>query len=192
MLKNQKGFTLIELLIVIVIIGILAGVLIAIINPAQQQNRAKDAGVQATINKVGLAVEGFISAYGRAPNDVELMGSLQNAADVGASCAGGSAEMPHVCNFTVTGNDLKVDDGSNSACAASGWQGAGATACAYHYYGEAVGGTDETHFRLAARSYGIAGTVFLYDNKIGDIVECPAASVADADAADATDGDPCN
>ena len=192
MLKNQRGFTLIELLIVIVIIGILAGVLIAIINPAQQQNRARDAGVQATINKVGLAVEGFISAYGRAPNDVELLGSLQNAADVGTSCAGGSSETPHVCNFTVTGNDLKVDDGSNSACAATGWSGTGSTACAYHYYGEPVGGTDETHFRLVARSFGIANTVFLYDNKIGDIVECPAASIADADVADATDGDPCN
>ena len=32
-IKSQKGFTLIELLIVIVIIGILAGVLISVLKP---------------------------------------------------------------------------------------------------------------------------------------------------------------
>ena len=195
MLKNQKGFTLIELLIVIVIIGILAGVLIAVINPAQQQNRAKDAGVQATINKVALAVEGFVSAYGRTPNDVEFMGAIQNSQDCGAAgiCSGNTcAGSDTTCTFTVTGNTLKVDDGSGNGCGADYWSGTGANDCAYHYYGEAVGGTDETHFRVVARSFGIAGTVFLYDNKLGDIVECPAASISDVDVTAATDGTPCN
>lgn len=195
MLKNQKGFTLIELLIVIVIIGILAGVLIAVINPAQQQNRARDAGVQATMNKVALAVEGFVSAYGRAPTDIELMGALQNAQDCGSAgiCSGNTcAGDDTTCTFTVTGNDLKTDDGTGSGCGANYWSGTGNNDCAYHYYGEAVGGTDETHFRITARSFGIASTVFMYDNKLGDIVECAAATVADVVAASATDGTPCN
>jgi len=36
--RKEEGFTLIELLIVVVIIGILAGVLITVINPIRQQN----------------------------------------------------------------------------------------------------------------------------------------------------------
>ncbi len=41
--KNQQGFTLIELLIVIIIIGILAGILINIINIKEYQAQARDA-----------------------------------------------------------------------------------------------------------------------------------------------------
>ena len=73
-MNNQKGFTLIELLIVIVIIAILAGVLIALINPAQQQNRARDASVIATMNKVALSAQGYISSYGSAPDGANLIG----------------------------------------------------------------------------------------------------------------------
>ena len=195
---NQKGFTLIELLIVIVIIGILAGVLIAVINPAQQQSRARDAGVQATINKVALAVEGFVSAYGRTPTDVELMGAIQNSQDCGAAgiCAANQcAGSDTACQFTVTGNDLKTDDGTAGnadACGANNWSGTGDLDCAYHYYGEGAAGTDPTHFRIVARSFGIVNVAFLYDNKIGDIVECAAGTVVDVDLAGATDGDPCS
>jgi len=100
-IKSQKGFTLIELLIVIVIIGILAGVLIAIIDPASQQNRARDAGVQASINKVVLATQGFISAYGRAPDGLEFFEGLDNVS-LDSLCGVDDTE----CIFDVTGNPL--------------------------------------------------------------------------------------
>lgn len=41
--NNNKGFTLIELLIVIVVIGILAGVVVSIINVKEYQAQARDA-----------------------------------------------------------------------------------------------------------------------------------------------------
>ena len=76
-LKNKSsGFTLIELLIVIAIIGILAAVLIAVINPVAQQNKARDAGTAATMNKIILAINSFQSAYSRYPTCEELRGEL--------------------------------------------------------------------------------------------------------------------
>jgi prepilin-type N-terminal cleavage/methylation domain-containing protein len=51
-----SGFTLIELLIVIVIIGILAGVVLAVINPAQQQLKSRQAVLKANTDKGCLAI----------------------------------------------------------------------------------------------------------------------------------------
>ena len=51
------GFTLIELLIVIVIIGILAGVLITVIDPARQQAKARETVLRSTVEKGCLAIQ---------------------------------------------------------------------------------------------------------------------------------------
>jgi prepilin-type N-terminal cleavage/methylation domain-containing protein len=51
----QKGFTLIELLIVIVIIGILAGVVMSLINPQQQMRRARQTVFRVSAEKANLA-----------------------------------------------------------------------------------------------------------------------------------------
>lgn len=53
---GRKGFTLIELLIVIVIIGILAGVVLVVLNPARQQRRANESVFKANANKVCLGL----------------------------------------------------------------------------------------------------------------------------------------
>jgi len=169
-MNKQKGFTLIELLIVIVIIGILAGVLIAIINPGAQQNRAKDAGIKAAMNKVVLATEGYISSYGISPNDAQFIGSLQNV--LGSTCAAGGVDVN--CLFTVTGNSLP------STCDASGWTGSGASAsaCSYNYVGTVAGAT-QTNFTLYAKSFGITDTVFTYKNfgtGAGQIQHCTGAN----------------
>ena len=74
--SSTSGFTLIELLIVVVIIGILAGVLITIIDPQTAENRARDAGIETTLNKVALATEAYGSAYGSYPNGSSFIVSL--------------------------------------------------------------------------------------------------------------------
>lgn len=150
--NNQSGFTLIELLIVIVIIGILAGVLIAVIDPTAQQNRARDANVKAIMNKVALATQGYVSSYGSAPNDTQFIGSLTNAAESGAGvCTGGDT----VCLFSVTGTPLPA-----TSCAADGYT-AGAGQC-YFRYDQAGAGLSQ--FTLRARSFGIASTYFQFSN----------------------------
>ena len=66
--SNKKAaFTLIELLIVIVIIGILAGVVLAVINPAQQITRAKQSVIRGAIVKACLAHKSCMAAN----NDVD-------------------------------------------------------------------------------------------------------------------------
>src|SRR3990167_8190882 len=64
---DTLGFTLIELLIVISIIGIMAVVLISVINPSRQRNRASEVVNAESIRKVASAVEAFTSANGSYP-----------------------------------------------------------------------------------------------------------------------------
>ncbi|MEK7595824.1 MAG: prepilin-type N-terminal cleavage/methylation domain-containing protein [Patescibacteria group bacterium] len=102
--KSQKGFTLIELLIVIVIIGILAGIVITILNPARQQARARDGVIVATMNKIAADVKAQaaadISGIGNLPTCATLAGtvaggctngSLQNVTAATCTCTGGTA-----------------------------------------------------------------------------------------------------
>jgi prepilin-type N-terminal cleavage/methylation domain-containing protein len=129
--NSASGFTLIELLIVIVIIGILAGVLIGVINPTAQQNKARDASVRATLNKIALATSGYMSAYGRIPMESEFLAGLTNATDSAATCTTANTAD---CTIEVTGNPLPA------TCAATGWNGAaGSTSQCYYYY---CGGDD--------------------------------------------------
>ncbi len=53
---NEKGFTLVELLIVIVIIGILAGLVITIINPRRMQMRSGHSIIRANVGRACQAI----------------------------------------------------------------------------------------------------------------------------------------
>jgi prepilin-type N-terminal cleavage/methylation domain-containing protein len=168
-MSSASGFTLIELLLVIVIIGILAGVLIAVIDPQAQQSKARDANVKATMNKVSLATQGYISAYGNSPNDSQFLAGLAaTASSPNASCAAGGAD--YTCDFTITGNQLPATCG-----AANGYTGAGAGQCLYRYVGTAGSG----NFTLWAKSFGAGTTVFRYMNNgaaAGQIQHCDTAT----------------
>lgn len=59
---GEQGFTLIELLLVIVIIGILAGVVIAVINPRQQAARAREGVARANLSRVCQALVACMSS----------------------------------------------------------------------------------------------------------------------------------
>jgi len=54
---QQKGFTLIELLVVIAIIGILAGILFAVIDPADKITDANDAQKQLSVSDLSSAIQ---------------------------------------------------------------------------------------------------------------------------------------
>ncbi len=172
---KKNGFTLIELLIVIVLIGILAAVLVTIINPSKQQNQANDGTVTAMINKIILSAESFNSSYGRVANEAEFMGSLEfNANEFNGSCT--VAGVPdNECLFSVQGINMP------EVCDASGWTNVsgGTDQCYFRYVGNVNG--DPTRFRLYAKSSGIASAVFTFDSKNGgEVFECPL-TVTDSD-----------
>jgi len=165
-LKKSKGFTLIELLIVIVIIGILAGIAISVIDPKKQQDRARDASIKATLGKAALSTEGYVSAYGQAPTPQQFIAGLKNIKT--ETCS--SPTDPLNCDFNVEGNTLP------STCGTDGWSGTGTTDCTFHYERNdpTVVGSDATQFILYAKSFGLTDTVFKYDNTRGVILVCPA------------------
>lgn len=55
--KLKKGFTLIELLIVIVLIGILAGIVITVLQPARLQRRARETVMRTNVEKLCLGLK---------------------------------------------------------------------------------------------------------------------------------------
>jgi len=59
--KNNQGFTLIELLIVIVLIGILSGVLLSVIKPGAQRQKANETVMMSNMNKILMAVKACTS-----------------------------------------------------------------------------------------------------------------------------------
>jgi len=124
-LKNtSQGFTLIELLIVIAIIGILAAVLIAVINPAAQQNKAKDAGLSAAVSKAGLAISAYKSAYDLFPPNEQFVGT-------GFEILGTVLVAPVAANdwvkYTISGISTP------STCDSNHWKGIGSTSCVFIY-----------------------------------------------------------
>ena len=163
-INNSRGFTLIELLLVIVIIGILAGIVISLINPIQQQNRAKDANVKSAISKVALATQSFISAYGTVPKDTEFTAALNSVTSYGATCTGGA---DYDCTFSISGVGMPTT-GCASAASYAGNTGA---QCYFRY----IGVTATEFFTIYAKSWGLPTGVFSYTNDPaagGQIQQC--------------------
>ena len=75
-MKKQKGFTLIELLVVIAIIGVLSSVLILVIKPSDQINKAKAAKIAKDLKLIEkafrLTAADDMENYNLYPTEAEL------------------------------------------------------------------------------------------------------------------------
>ena len=117
-----RGFTLIELLIVIVIIGILAGVIIAVINPAQLQTKSKQAVMRATTEKACLALNACGSTS-------DVVGGCDTAAESGLVLTTmNGTPLGSTYSYTAAGNVVTIV-GTLSTCTYT---------CAYDFTAGAV------------------------------------------------------
>lgn len=66
-MKKSRAFTLIELLVVIAVIGILAGVLLAVINPLEQLKKTRDAQRKHDLTQIQKALEIYYNDNGKYP-----------------------------------------------------------------------------------------------------------------------------
>lgn len=60
----KKGFTLIELIVVIAVIGVLAAVVIAAINPLEQLAKSEDAGRRSSVAQLAKAMDAYVANLG--------------------------------------------------------------------------------------------------------------------------------
>lgn len=97
--KNTRGFTLVELLIVIGLLGAIALIVIAAINPIEQSNRARDTRFKADSGQLVSAIERYFAARSAFPW-VTVGVAASNEAAFGFVTA--SSEGVGVCGATCS------------------------------------------------------------------------------------------
>lgn len=82
-LKSSKGFTLVELLIVIAVIGVLAAVILAVINPLEQLARGRDTGRKGLVRDLASSVQRYFTTNSAYPTaDATWVDTLVTAGEV--------------------------------------------------------------------------------------------------------------
>ncbi|MBC7746515.1 prepilin-type N-terminal cleavage/methylation domain-containing protein [Pedobacter sp.] len=121
MLKSktlQKGFTIVELLIVIVVIGILAGLVLNTFSGVQK--RARDTQRQTDLNSLATQLEVYYNDNAGYPLLASINNTTLKGLDSGATMAPGQTTS----SMTATGAPTKDQYGYQT------WAADGTTACA--------------------------------------------------------------
>ncbi|MEN9407915.1 MAG: hypothetical protein RLZZ455_1131 [Candidatus Parcubacteria bacterium] len=147
--KYRSGFTLIELLVVVAVIGVLAGAIVAAVNPGEQFARGNDASRKSRVTQLGKAVEAYAIDSGGFPTaDANWMQSLVNRGLLKTLVA------------AVSGNRACVGNIVNGFCYAGG---GAATSYVYTYIQSSAEAT-----KCSGGVGGASSTVYyVYDTSVG-------------------------
>lgn len=98
----SEGFTLVELLIVIALLGVIATIVIAAINPIEQANRASDAGLKADGSQMVSAIQRYYVSHSSYPwmdNDP----TTYSSADTSFPFTSAESALVGLCGSACTG-----------------------------------------------------------------------------------------
>ncbi|MBP7832868.1 MAG: prepilin-type N-terminal cleavage/methylation domain-containing protein [Candidatus Levybacteria bacterium] len=120
--KKSQGFTLIELLIVIAVIGVLAAVVITVLNPLEQLAKSRDVGRTNSVSQLGKAIELYFlanNAYPLATNWQHYLmpgttGTITGTGDIKQQVTV-PAISTSLCTVVAMGNVCYSTDGTNAA-----------------------------------------------------------------------------
>ncbi|QQS39537.1 type II secretion system protein [Candidatus Woesebacteria bacterium] len=87
-MKRNLGFTLIELLIVIAILGVMAVVMLVVINPVERLAQSRDAGRISTITQLGHAGAAYYTDKASYPTEANWAQELIDAGTLKSFPAG--------------------------------------------------------------------------------------------------------
>ena len=124
-LRTSQGFSLIELLVVLVILGLIAGLVVP--NVMQRGEDAKVRAANAEIQRISMAVDEFYLDSGRAPSELrELVERPANASNwngpyINASNLNDPWDNPY--NYRYPGEHRSFDIFSHGADGAPGGEG---------------------------------------------------------------------
>jgi general secretion pathway protein G len=124
--KNDKGFTLIELLIVIIILGVLAGVVVLAVSGIN--DRGEKSACKSDMKAVEVAAEAYYAKVGKYPTDAEGMAKLKTDGylhdvpksdkyQVAYDFTAGTPDKFVVTGWTGAVGSTLAADGSNSCTA---------------------------------------------------------------------------
>jgi prepilin-type N-terminal cleavage/methylation domain-containing protein len=80
--SREIGFTLIELLVVIAILGILAVVMLVVMNPGERQAQARDTGRISSVTQLGRALQSYYSVKSEYPGTGQWAGDLVSSGEL--------------------------------------------------------------------------------------------------------------
>lgn len=133
------GFTLVELLIVIGLLGAIALIVIAAINPIEQANRARDARFQADAGQMLSAVERYFASHSKFPWEGCAAAGCVASSELAFGFLPGGSEALGLCGSSCTTSGLLItNDELKTEFLGRDWV-TGATVDKQIFFGKAAG-----------------------------------------------------
>ena len=121
---KKIGFTLIELIVVLAIIGVLVGILVAVIKPQQIFARLRDTQRQADLNRLANAIQTYIAEFAQNPSAIVLTatpGGVSGCRPVDATSSAGTIYYSASGNPGTTSNFANARATTSTAVNGTGW-----------------------------------------------------------------------